>query len=1001
MKKFIYLLLTIIAISACSKGDDIGGNNSNGNNGTPKPTEITLNATSSDFTTSGGSSEITFTSSAAWTAEVINSRADSWCSVNPKSGAAGEAKITVTTTANDTPDDRSASIVIKAGTVSKSITVSQKQKDALTVTASKFEVRAMGGEVSIEVKANIDFEYTIEESAKDWIEYKGTRALETSNLVFEVKENELEEKREAKITIKSGEFREVITIYQEGSKPSITLTQRKYTVPSAGQTIAVLVKSNVDVSVEMPEDAYWITENATRATSTNTYYFDINQNDSYENRTAEIKFTNKENKLSETITITQAQKDAIVIAENSYAVKSRGGEINIEIGHNVDFNIKIDGDWITQKQTRALETSNLTFVVAENTTDKAREGSITFTSKNGAISQKIIVKQGVLTYNITYTTDDGKIVTPNKTAYFGANIVSNIYENGVGVITFDGKITSIVREAFFNCQSLTSVTIPDSVTTIENAAFALCCFLTSVTIPDSVTTIENAAFSDCYYLTSITIPDSVTSIGKSAFRGCPLKSVYCKPTTPPSLGSYAFDYNAADRRIYVPTASVDTYRAADEWKKYADFIFTDTDNDDIIPSYQIWYTSKNSKIVRPYDDAFDANINSNVYENGKGIITFYGKITSIGDWAFGNFNNLTSITIPDSVTSIGHEAFSGCSSLTSITIPDSVTSIERDTFYGCSSITNITLPDNVTSIGEAAFCNCISITSLTIPESVTSIGNGAFAGCSSITDLTIPESVTSIGNSAFYDCSSITSITIPESVKSIGRHAFSHCGGELTVNCNIPDASDYDSSVFSYAYFSKVTIGDKVTKIGYLAFSGCANLTSVIIGNSVTEIGAQAFEKCESLTSITIPNSVTSIGSQAFRACNSLISFYGKFASSDNRYLIIDGVLTSFAPAGLTTYIIPNSVTSIGESAFEDCESLGSVTIPNSVTEIGKAAFYHCNHLTSVYCKSTTPPTLGSSSAFNSNGYNRKIYVPLASVNIYKTQWNSYRSAIVGFNFTE
>ena len=145
MKRFLLYLLTVATIVACSKSDDVGGGN---NNETPKQPEITLNATASNFATDGGSSEITFTSSAAWTAEVINSRADAWCTVNPTSGAAGDAKITVTTTANDTPDDRSASIVIKAGTASKTITVSQKQKDALTVTASKFEVGAEGGEVA-------------------------------------------------------------------------------------------------------------------------------------------------------------------------------------------------------------------------------------------------------------------------------------------------------------------------------------------------------------------------------------------------------------------------------------------------------------------------------------------------------------------------------------------------------------------------------------------------------------------------------------------------------------------------------------------------------------------------------------------------------------------------------------------------------------------------------------------------------------------------------------
>ena len=392
MKKLLYVLFAIIAITACSKSDDVGGGNNN-NNETPKQPEITLSATASNFTTDGGSSEITFTSSAAWTAEVINTRADAWCSVNPTSGAAGDAKITITTTANDTPDDRSASIVIKAGTTSKTITVSQKQKDALTVTASKFEVGAEGGEVSIEVKANIDFEYVIEESAKDWVEYKTTRAMKTSNLVFEVKDNEDFEKREAKITIKSGEFSEVITIYQMGAEPTIVISQNEYVVSSDGETIAVEVASNVDVTVELPTEVDWVTENTTRGISTNTYYFDVTPSEEYDQRTAYIKFTNKENNLSEVVKVVQAQKDAIVIAKDSYTVDSDGDQIQIEVGHNVDFDVEISCDWITQSSSRAFVTETLTFSVAKNTTSQQREGTIKLISKNKDLMQTIAIYQ--------------------------------------------------------------------------------------------------------------------------------------------------------------------------------------------------------------------------------------------------------------------------------------------------------------------------------------------------------------------------------------------------------------------------------------------------------------------------------------------------------------------------------------------------------------------------------------------------------------------------------
>ena len=396
MKRFLLYLLAIVTLVACTKSDDSGDPNPNPTPSKPK-TEIKIETTASDFSSEGGRQAISFTTTEAWTAEVINSRADGWCSISPTSGAAGSATISVTTEPNDTPDDRSASIVIKAGSASKTVKVSQKQKDALTVTASKFEVEAEGGEVKIEVKANIDFEYAIDESAQEWITYEGTRAMKTSTLTFSVAENDDTEKREGKIAIKSGEFNEVVTIYQAGGKPSIVISQNEYVVSSDGETIAVEVKSNVDVAVEMPTDADWISENTTRAASTNTYRFDIQPNEEYDQRTAEIKFTNKENGLSEVVAIKQMQRDAIVLADSEYEFGIDGGNLDFEILTNVDVAITISDnaqDWIQQVETRGLEAKALYFNVAACSTEEDREGTITITGGNA--TQTITVKQSGL-----------------------------------------------------------------------------------------------------------------------------------------------------------------------------------------------------------------------------------------------------------------------------------------------------------------------------------------------------------------------------------------------------------------------------------------------------------------------------------------------------------------------------------------------------------------------------------------------------------------------------
>ena len=217
-------------------------------------------------------------------------------------------------------------------------------------------------------------------------------------------------------------------------------------------------------------------------------------------------------------------------------------------------------------------------------------------------------------------------------------------------------------------------------------------------------------------------------------------------------------------------------------------------------SNEIFYTSKDGKIVTPYDkDVFGGVFLSNTYDNGVGVITFDRPITGIGELAFAYCSSLTSVTIPDNVTTIGDYAFYCCSSLTSITIPDSVTTIGQEAFAYCSSLTSVTIPDSVTIIGYYAFKDCSSLISVTIPDSVKEIGWYAFCGCSSLTSVTIPDSGTTIGNYAFSGCSSLTSVTIPDSVTSIEEGAFQNCAvlEQVVIGSGVKNINGY---AFRYCY---------------------------------------------------------------------------------------------------------------------------------------------------------------------------------------------------------
>ena len=277
-------------------------------------------------------------------------------------------------------------------------------------------------------------------------------------------------------------------------------------------------------------------------------------------------------------------------------------------------------------------------------------------------------------------------------------------------------------------------------------------------------------------------------------------------------------------------------------------------------TWKIYYTAT-QKVERYDKTVFGATYLSNVWdsETGEGVITFDGDVTTIGEDAFYNCDNLTSVNIPDSVTTIGDDAFHDCDSLTSVTIPDSVTTIGDEVFFGCYSLTSVTIGNSVTTIGERAFSDCINLKEFKGKFAADSgrclIIDGvlnAFAIDCGVTQYTIPDSVTTIGRAAFMWCRSLTSVTIPDSVTNIGNNAFYRC--ESLTSVNIPDS---------------------VTTIGDWAFSYCKSLTSVTIPDSVTTIRKHAFYYCESLTRVTIPDSVTTIGNWAFY-CESLKKVYCK-----------------------------------------------------------------------------------------------------------------------------
>ncbi len=448
-------------------------------------------------------------------------------------------------------------------------------------------------------------------------------------------------------------------------------------------------------------------------------------------------------------------------------------------------------NWIDKENTIIADTAEYVLTVGE--------GNNTYTPKYAEYVQG---SQG-----LAYT------LSEDKTYYIVSGIGTCTDTDIIIPSTYDTKpVTTIGGSAFYNCRSITSITIPDNVTSIDNMAFAYCSTTSNLSITfgenSKLSSIGNFVFSGCR-IESIEIPDSVTSIGHQAFKNCNiLKSItFSENSKLSSIGNSAFSG-----------------------------------------------CSSLTSITLPNNVTF---IGTNIFENCTSLtsITIPDSIASIGYCAFSGCSSLTSITFGEEskLLSIGESAFKNCTNLSEIVIPDSVTSIGNGAFYACYHLSEIIIPESVTNIEMAPFTLCNRLINITVDENnqyYKDINGNLYTKDEKTliqypkgkteTIFEIPDSVTSIEYQAFYG-SNLNEIVIPDSVTNIEVYAFSHC-----IN------------------LSAIVIPDSVISISECTFSHCTSLTSITIPDGVTSIGGSAFSDCRNLTSITIPDSVTSIGAGAF-----------------------------------------------------------------------------------------------------------------------------------------
>ena len=542
--------------------------------------------------------------------------------------------------------------------------------------------------------------------------------------------------------------------------------------------------------------------------------------------------------------------------------------------------------------------------------------------------------------------EEKTIVAEGTCGAQGDNLTWTLDSEGTLTISGQGEMASYYVNAPApwkqTANDVKNAVIEAGVTNIGVGAFRDSNSLTSVTIPEGVTSIGESAFEGCSALTSVNIPKGVISIGGTAFYGCSALTSVSIPEGVTRIGYYTFSgcSSLTSVAISAGVTSID-YRAFYGCSALTSVTLPDN----------ITYIGS---------DAFPYNVRCNVRlgtDTAKAL-SKSGNNFWVGDLACryeydeDNLTGLrvvdcdpqvTSVAIPEGVTSIGESAFEDCSALTSVSIPKGVISIGSEAFSRCSALISVSIPEGVMSIDSYAFSGCSALTSVNIPESVTSIAYWAFSGCSALTSVSIPEGVKSIEDFAFIGCSALTSVSIPASMTSIGSVAFSSCSAltSVTLPENITSIGEgaFPSGIRCNVHLGTDT-AKALSKSGYNFWVGDLACRYMYDKDNLT--GLQVVDCDPQATVVVIPEGVTSIGDSAFSGCSALAS------------VSIPAGVTSIGNSAfsgcsaLASVSIPAGVTSIGSEAFQNCSALTSVGIPAGVTSIGESAFEDCSALISV-----------------------------------------------------
>ena len=454
-----------------------------------------------------------------------------------------------------------------------------------------------------------------------------------------------------------------------------------------------------------------------------------------------------------------------------------------------------------------------------------------------------------------------------------------------------------IGNAFANCKSLTSITIPHGVKTIANT-FSGCSNLEIVNLPDSMLIIGWRTFEYCYNLKSIVIPEGVTEINPFAFQECNSLTSVKLPGSITSLGW----------RIFLNCSGLTSVEFCNGITAVGEEMFKDCSSLEVV--------------ILP--DSI-VKLRNNCFRNCDSLksIKLPNNLVEIAYYAFADCDSLTTIEIPNSVTDIGNSAFTSCDNLSSVILSNQISTILSSTFYECKNLKSINISENIKSIEYWAFARCVNLEQIVIPGDLTLIDFEVFAGCTSLKDVVIG-SVTTIGSKVFDGCTSLETVVVQNGTVNLGSCAFQKCSSLQTLS--IPEIRSVGQDVFKNAnplLFTQYEYGTYVcvnnNQYAILITMTDTTKSSYILHQNTQYIAYNAMNNCSNLSYLEIPKNVISISEGAFRSC------------------------------GFVEVVIPDSVKYIDSFAFVFCRNLVVLYMGNKVSSIGMSAFQDCESLATVY----------------------------------------------------